>query len=1003
MKYSEQDIKRVKERADIRDFIPGTEEFGRKTYAKCPQCGKEGKKGMLVTHNQRYDNAKCFACGFSINGAIGAVMHYDNCDFVEALEKVAGQYGVELVPNDQKVKNAIKAKEDSLSDSFCLKQLKDSGLTLEDVTAKVLTPDGKNSEFVQTFRKGGMDVTGNVNFNDDEMLIFYYDLYGQPMKFATRGAAGGIKNYVRARWSNPDLHISKEGKPIKYQSPKGADVRFYIPQRIREAFSNGEHIETLVIQEGEKKAEKACKHGIMSLGIQGIYNIGNKDGGLIQDLQYLVKKCGIKNVVLLFDSDWNHMSRNIEPGDNVDMRPKQFAKAAIKFRRYVETLHNVGAFVEAWCAHINDNGKNEKGIDDLLCGSLKGNETVFADDMATAMKSHDGKGSHADFFKISALTDLQIMDIWNLRDRETFFAIHKDRLEILPNFKFGSVLYKRDDNGNIVKSTINGADTEFWKVSYNEKQKKEVEFDELSALDFLEANGYMRVISPEFGDGNLGFVSISDGIADIVPDLRLRDFLYDYAVQNCKDRDVLLYLVRKLSSSMGRERLERLKSTEIVDYYEPDVQNRYYSDGQLRITSYDIEFGQLSKTVWRDNVIPRKFKRMPVIENITMDQHGNFNIKFSERAESCQFLQYLKHASFFWKDKEDEMTIKEWNEFYRHIVNKITAIGFLLTDYKHQTESVAIVAMDGKMSEVGQSCGRSGKSLIGVALGHMVSSVVIDGKNIKADDDYMFSSVTPRTRNITFDDVRARFNFEKIFQAVAGPLMVNPKMMARFTIDFEKAPKFYITTNHTIEDSSDSARDRMVFMSFSDWYNIDHTPMMEFGNAFFSQWDEIQWTLFDNLMAECVMFYMRSMQSGWTKAGRGVVEPPLDRLHARELRQKMGEAFLQWGEAYFDESGTAINTRIIRKTMYDNFCTQFPGHQKFVSASNFRTKLIAFCEFKGLHFNPHRNHKNNKKMTFQSWANSITLSGIFEGDRDCSGGCEYFTVTTDKFAREVYM
>ncbi len=134
------------------------------------------------------------------------------------------------------------------------------------------------------------------------------------MKYATRGVAGALKQYIRIRWSNPDLHIGKDGKPAKYMSPKGSGVRFYFPQTIRDAFRERKHIDTLIIQEGEKKAEKACKHGIMSIGIQGIYNIGSAQEGLIQDLQYLVKACEIRNIVLLFDSDWDHLSKNLQPG-----------------------------------------------------------------------------------------------------------------------------------------------------------------------------------------------------------------------------------------------------------------------------------------------------------------------------------------------------------------------------------------------------------------------------------------------------------------------------------------------------------------------------------------------------------------------------------------------------------------------------------------------------------------------------------------------------------------
>lgn len=1002
MKYSESDIANIKKRADIRDFVPGLSQIGAKFFAKCPQCGKEGKKGMLVTHNMRFDNARCFACNFSLSGSLDAIMHYTGCSFTEAVEKAAQQYGYDLIPSEQKVRNNIRKKSEEIKDSFCLSQLKDSGLTLEDVTAKVLAPNGKDYQFVQTFQKGSLGPTGEVNHFDDEMLIFYYDLYGAPMKFATRGAAGALRQLIRIRWSNPDLHPDKNGKPIKYQSMKGSDARFYISQKIRDAFTNATPIETLFIQEGEKKAEKACKHGIMSLGIQGIFNIGNKDSGLIQDLQYIVKKCQVKNVVLLFDSDWDHLSRNIEQGDDIDQRPNQFAKAAIKFKTYVETLQNVGSYVDVWFGHVNETPAGDKGVDDLLCNTLKGKETELLDDIKVTMKTHNGIGKYANFHKISVLTDIQILDFWHLRNRDEFFARHAESIKNLNTFRFAKIRYNKTESGEFKKSTTLGSDQEFWMVEYNEKGKKECKPDLLIALSFLEANGFARVTSPELGELNYGFIHNDGGVIRYVGDHQVRDFLFEYVMQNCKDRDVLLFFAERLGSFAGKDRLERLKRIEVPEFFEADMQNRYYKNGRLRITAYDIEFGPITTFVWNDNVIKRQFKRTPIIEDITRFSDGTFEIKLTPDGKKCQFLKYLQMTSNFWKDIDRPLTLKEASEWNRHVVNKITALGYLMTDFKYPTESVAIVGMDATMSEVGQSCGRSGKSMIGMALSKVLDQSVIDGKNLKSDDEYMYSTVTPRTRNIFIDDVKPNFNFTKIFQAVAGPLQVNPKTMARFEIPFEKAPKFYITTNHAINDDSPSARDRMVAMSFSNWFNINHTPMMEFGNAFFTQWDEYQWQLFDNLMAECVMYYFRSMMQGWSKQGRGVVTPPMQDLEARTLRQKMGEVFLQWAEVYFDESGTGLNTRVDRKEMYDNFRQEYPGQQQFVTTSNFKTRVLAFCEFKGYHFNPHKRMKGQPMQSFSTWK-SGGGTGIYEGDRDSSASHEYFTVTTDQYATETCM
>ena len=86
-KYNKFDIDRVKSAADIRDFIPGLSGRGATQYCECPECHKSGRnKGLCVTHKTNMDIAKCFSCGFTINGAIDAVQYYDKVEFIDALQ-----------------------------------------------------------------------------------------------------------------------------------------------------------------------------------------------------------------------------------------------------------------------------------------------------------------------------------------------------------------------------------------------------------------------------------------------------------------------------------------------------------------------------------------------------------------------------------------------------------------------------------------------------------------------------------------------------------------------------------------------------------------------------------------------------------------------------------------------------------------------------------------------------------------------------------------------------
>ena len=96
-KYNKFDIDRVKSAADIRDFIPGLSGRGATQYCECPECHKSGRnKGLCVTHKTNMDIAKCFSCGFTINGAIDAVQYYDKVEFIDALQIVASRYNILL-------------------------------------------------------------------------------------------------------------------------------------------------------------------------------------------------------------------------------------------------------------------------------------------------------------------------------------------------------------------------------------------------------------------------------------------------------------------------------------------------------------------------------------------------------------------------------------------------------------------------------------------------------------------------------------------------------------------------------------------------------------------------------------------------------------------------------------------------------------------------------------------------------------------------------------------
>ena len=997
--YDKEEVKKMNALADIREFIPDLKGIGIHKYRVCPFCGKSGKNKGLVTYKPKGGLAEsaayCHACEKGFSSATDAVMYFHNLTFPEAVKYVAEQsnYLIEEEPKKTEAKKEEKTKpvtHKKRTKSFCERQLEASGLTVEDVTATVKGNDGSEIR-IPTFVRGGYDTTTwTFNLKDDEMLIFYYDLQGDLVKYASRGAAGRQKDYVRVRWSNPDLHKNAKGKGIKYQTPPNAQSKLYFPQLIRTYYQNATPLDTLIIQEGEKKAEKACKHGIPSIAIQGINNIGNKETGVIQDLQYLVQRCQIKKVVLLFDSDWDHLSSSLSANEMVDTRPKSFAGAAKKFRTYVESMQNVNVSVDVYIGHINENEQDEKGIDDLLCGTLKGQENLLAEDIKHAMLAHDGKSTYVNIHKISTLSDYQIDSFWNLREPEKFFERYREKLEPLGRFRINHMTYYVED-GKLKIATKYDSDKELWNVDIDDKGKKTVSFVNREMLKFVAANGFYRIHTADLAKDDYKFVHIEDNIVKESGINEIRNFVYHFVEDNCKDEDVKEYFSSKVEYIMSNGKLSLLKMIDDnFDIFSDINQRFYYDNACIEVTADSIEVKEQHAIIWQDKIIKRNFRRCHIFESVNKLPNGKFEIKLTPEGERCEFLKFLINTSNFWSE-QDYVTEEEKALWNQHLLNKITSIGYLLNDFKFQTELKAVIAMDGQMGDIGQSNGRTGKSLIGMALNQMMEQTTIDGRNTKNDDEFLYSNVTPQTRNIFLDDVKVNFDFGRFFFAITGDLQINPKGMARYTIRQDKSPKFYITTNHAINATDRSSMERITFMSFSDFYNDAHRPIDDFGHSFFVDWDDDQWMLFDNLMCECNQLYLRSRAESWYRIGQGALQPPMNDIIQRTLLQQMGSAFHQWAETYFDESAGHLNMRIKRKDMYNAYHSEFTDNKFGVTANNFRTKLELYCRMKKFDLNARK--PNARGLSFFDFIQH-NKEDIFVGGMDKSNGFEYFTVST---------
>ena len=963
----------------------------------CPKCKSES--GLNITPGKGV--FKCFKCN-QVSGKrpIDYLMKGEGMSFPEALQWLAKDNGIiieepEAKPQPPRKTSKKTGKLGIGKNTYCARLLEESGLTPEDVAATIEKRDEHRTVYTSPIFKPGTLNEKKEIVNGDDVIIEYYDLDGNPVMYEKKYGRNQTKTseYFRVRWQFPEEHTDKYGKPMKYRSPYGSYTYIFIPQRIREAFREKTKIHTLFIQEGEKKAEKACKHGFPSVAISGIQNLG-MNGKLPEDLIRIITDCEVEAVVFLLDSDFSDLHRNIKITDNVASRPNLFFSAVRNYKDYMRTLVNRNLFVEIYFGNIRKHG-DDKGIDDLLTNTLAKRESDLRADFDKLINEKDLTGEYLKLYKITTLNDYQIKSIWHLENIHEFAKWHKSELKDLPEFQFGKSLWRFDDDGNLVSAQPIEDNEKFWseqrRTSRSGDDYTVYEYEYLNALQFLQNRGFGRFITRD-NQATPEYIHVEGYTARIIQHWEARQYIFDFSMDNCP-REVSNMLVKGGTQYLGPDKMSFLPILK-PNFLQPDANTQYFyfENNAWEITKNGVkifENGNIRHHIWSDKVIRRNINLHKPL--ITFEQHenGDYSYKLSEQGEKCHFLQFLINASNFSHHKEKliaagktdvEITAEDRQENIKHLLSKLCAMGYMAVDFKDPNVTRAVVAMDGKQGAGTDSNGRCGKSLIGVAMQQVIPTVYINGKKKDLDgDQFLWNDIVDKTQLVFMDDVLKGFNFETQFANITGEWQVNYKGGGRRTFPFSSSPKMYISTNFTLRGDGDSFRARQWLLGFSDYYNAKHSPKDDFKILFFNEWENDQWELFWNLMAQCVYLYMNF----------GVVEAPEERLMQRIDMNIMGEKFIEWAEVYFEsETELRLNKRIARKDMEDSFKAELTTKEvQFLCSSPqaFRKRIDAFCRWKGYTLNPHKYNATTGEPLYVDKEGRPNVT-------DKSGGVEYYTI-----------
>lgn len=434
----------------------------------------------------------------------------------------------------------------------------------------------------------------------------------------------------------------------------------------------------------------------------------------------------------------------------------------------------------------------------------------------------------------------------------------------------------------------------FWTVS----ERGAVSLLHYEFKEFLEDNGYYKY-SPE-GTKSYVFVKVKNNLIDDTSEEEIKDFVLGYVRENA---EINIYNFFAEKTKYFKE--EFLNLLDPVDVYfvsdTKDTAYLYYRNCAVCVKRDSIEtidYMDLGGYVWKKQVIQRDFKVQPVAD--------------------CDYKQFVFNVSG--GDDARARTLE-------------STIGYMLHGYKNLGYCPAVIVNDEVITQNPE--GGTGKGIFVSAIGKMKNLVILDGKAFSFEKSFPYQLLSTDTQVLTFDDVRKKFDFERLFSIVTEGITVEKKNRDAIKIPFENAPKVIITTNYAIKGKGNSFERRKWEVEFSAYYSKEYTPETEFGRLLFSDWDEDEWLLFDNYMISCLQLYL----------GEGFIKSKFKNLEMRRLIAETVEEFVEWATDQQNEDLFLIGERVYGQDLYNSFVSDNSDFQK-LSNRTFYKWIDAYISYK---------------------------------------------------------
>jgi hypothetical protein len=380
--------------------------------------------------------------------------------------------------------------------------------------------------------------------------------------------------------------------------------------------------------------------------------------------------------------------------------------------------------------------------------------------------------------------------------------------------------------------------SQFWEVKHGKDDNKRITILLNKFIRFINEKFYIyryKVVNKQ-GDGSDGlfrYVMITNNVIKEVRMTDIKDLITDYVnglefVFDGIYRDQLMEVVQQKSATLFTDSQMEFLSYANVEILKDTVDTAYYPFLNVivfvnRNGVHTMSYQELNgRVIWKDRII----------------QH---NYTYNGDVQNFSFNRFISKIN-----NDNQIRI----EYFA------SCIGYILHGYKDELNPICLVLGE-EVADSSQG-GGAGKGLITQALGKIINQVIIDGKGFNASKPFAFQRVGLDTQLIIIQDTDKSFDFESLYSKLTDGLTIEKKNKDEIFLSYSDSPKFLITTNYSIPNTSSASKRRQRLIEFSNFFNDTHTPFDYLGEYLFFGWNADDWNRFYTMMFEYVSFYFQN-------------------------------------------------------------------------------------------------------------------------------------------------